>query len=147
MKIRSNAPKYGSTSGSSASVGRVAAFSPAHSPPGRSLDATAACAAKTVSTVSSTWLVFSRIASHRWVRASNNCQPSKGNPRSATSEATIVATQLHSSSDMLLAHAKLNLNGSYLLQLELDRTEIARLFYETNGRPRVPRDTKRPKPQ
>jgi hypothetical protein len=31
------------------------------------------------------------------------------------------------------AHAKLNLNGSYLVQLELDRTEIARLFYETNG--------------
>ena len=31
------------------------------------------------------------------------------------------------------AHAELNLNGSYLVQLELSRDEIARLFYLTNG--------------
>jgi hypothetical protein len=31
------------------------------------------------------------------------------------------------------AHAELNLSGSYLVQLELSRAEIARLFYETNG--------------
>jgi len=31
------------------------------------------------------------------------------------------------------AHAELNLNGSYLVQLELDRDEVAKLFYSTNG--------------
>lgn len=31
------------------------------------------------------------------------------------------------------AHAELNLNGSYLIELELSRDEIARLFYLTNG--------------
>ena len=31
------------------------------------------------------------------------------------------------------AHAELNLNGSYLVQFEMDRTEVARLFYLTNG--------------
>jgi Bacterial RNA polymerase, alpha chain C terminal domain len=31
------------------------------------------------------------------------------------------------------AHAELNLNGSYLVQLELDRDEVAKLFYLTNG--------------
>jgi hypothetical protein len=31
------------------------------------------------------------------------------------------------------AHAELNLNGSYLIQLELDRKEIDRLFYLMNG--------------
>ena len=30
-------------------------------------------------------------------------------------------------------HAELNLNGSYLVQIELSRDEIARLFYLTNG--------------
>jgi hypothetical protein len=31
------------------------------------------------------------------------------------------------------AHAELNLNGSYLVQLELDRDEVTRLFYLMNG--------------
>jgi hypothetical protein len=33
----------------------------------------------------------------------------------------------------VLAHAELNLNGSYLVQLELSRRDIDRLFYLTNG--------------
>jgi Bacterial RNA polymerase, alpha chain C terminal domain len=33
----------------------------------------------------------------------------------------------------VLAHADLNLNGSYLIQLELTRSEIDRLFYLANG--------------
>jgi hypothetical protein len=36
------------------------------------------------------------------------------------------------------AHAELNLNGSYLVRLELDRDEIARLFYLTNGDRELP---------
>lgn len=31
------------------------------------------------------------------------------------------------------SHAELNLSGSYLVQLDLSRNEIARLFYLTNG--------------
>ncbi len=33
----------------------------------------------------------------------------------------------------VFGHAELTLSGSYLVQLELSRREIARLFYETNG--------------
>ncbi|WIW43868.1 hypothetical protein ML401_20330 [Bradyrhizobium sp. 62B] len=35
-------------------------------------------------------------------------------------------------------HAELNLNGSYLVQVELDRKEIARLFYLTHGDAELP---------
>jgi hypothetical protein len=36
------------------------------------------------------------------------------------------------------SHAELNLNGSYLVQLELSREEIARLFYLTHGDAELP---------
>jgi hypothetical protein len=36
------------------------------------------------------------------------------------------------------SHAELNLNGSYLVQLELSRQEIARLFYLTHGDAELP---------
>lgn len=36
------------------------------------------------------------------------------------------------------SHAELNLNGSYLVQLELSRAEIARLFYLTHGDAELP---------
>src|SRR5947208_13002981 len=36
------------------------------------------------------------------------------------------------------SHANLNLNGSYLVQLELSREEIARLFYLTHGDAELP---------
>ena len=36
------------------------------------------------------------------------------------------------------SHAELNLNGSYLVQLELSREEIARLFYLTHGDKELP---------
>ncbi len=34
---------------------------------------------------------------------------------------------------LVSSHAEVNMNGSYLVQLELSRDEIARLFYLTNG--------------
>jgi hypothetical protein len=39
----------------------------------------------------------------------------------------------------VLAHADLNLNGSYLVQLELDRSDIDRLFYLINGDRSLPK--------
>jgi hypothetical protein len=36
------------------------------------------------------------------------------------------------------SHAELNLNGSYLVQLELSREEIARLFYLTHADAELP---------
>lgn len=36
------------------------------------------------------------------------------------------------------SHAELNLSGSYLVQLELNREEIARLFYLTHGDAELP---------
>jgi hypothetical protein len=36
------------------------------------------------------------------------------------------------------SHAELNLNGSYLVQLELSRQEIARLFYLTHADAELP---------
>jgi hypothetical protein len=36
-------------------------------------------------------------------------------------------------------HAELNLNGSYLIQVELSREEIERLFYLTNGDRAIPK--------
>jgi hypothetical protein len=36
------------------------------------------------------------------------------------------------------SHAELNLSGSYLVQLELSREEIARLFYLTHGDAELP---------
>jgi hypothetical protein len=36
------------------------------------------------------------------------------------------------------SHAELNLNGSYLVQLELSREEIARLFYLTHRDAELP---------
>jgi hypothetical protein len=36
------------------------------------------------------------------------------------------------------SHANLNLSGSYLVQLELSRDEIARLFYLTHGDAELP---------